>query len=937
MAINTKKFLPVSSSSSAIVRRVKSKDIAKNIKSNTNEDINYVNVRLIDIDNILKKNLLLQEKSFKNQKKQDEVTESEKKEEKLEEKKEKKSKFKFPVNIPSMGILDRINRFITFTLLGWVVNKLFKYLPQLLEFSKNIGPVIDFVEKFAGNIFNGIVNFIDFGYKAYDTVRNFTKTIGGEPFQKAFDDFSKNLNTFVNLAIIAGLAAIGGTDFGLGRKSKTDSVSNLKGRPKVTTSGGAPVGGPNIKNPLRKRPTVTTSGGKLAQKAAFKSLKPLMGRIPLIGGLIEFGLSWALGDPIGKAAFRGIGAFLIGAIGTAIGGPIGAALGSWVGGEAGGALYDVIFENKKKVKGPKQPEIKAKAKGGKITTRKGKVVGGAIKRSLRKTLPSPKVKAIIPGSSVGGEKELKKIFPEPQGSQIGKTVNPFGFLKSTTESMGQVPFLGPLFSLFGKVLLGQIPTKDDYSNIGIGINAWINNAIGRGFLIGNVMKGFNRGGLIDFETEMRQNISGWVEKSVEELVKNKVTEAINELRKNLGMEPLSTGTEGNLEGAPAGEGTSQISGGLSGIDKGVVLAQMLMHDLGISAEAAAGIAGNLYFESSGLTPGEREGAPYGVSESPWPLGTKRKGYGWAQWTGGRMDNFVKFYGGQNGKIATDQDNYNFLLHEIKTVEPISGIPQNDPIAAANWFRKNWERAGIPHDAQRQRDTMAIFEKLKKEGKGSRVGTGWTKAMLPQDVAIGNQRGSLNSIKELGNVMGLNITSTYRSGDRGYHGSGRAIDFQTPGKSGNRGTPQQMEFAKEVIKRYGSSITELIYTPLGFGIKNGKKVPLTTWGPISPPWADLPDGHPLKNSTNAIHYDHVHVAFEDGGIIPNNNKINPIKKTPSIKPLKTQTSYEESSETIMIIQPIIVEKITPVNKNKKSINFSGGGVNSNNKISQLSIR
>jgi hypothetical protein len=93
-----------------------------------------------------------------------------------------------------------------------------------------------------------------------------------------------------------------------------------------------------------------------------------------------------------------------------------------------------------------------------------------------------------------------------------------------------------------------------------------------------------------------------------------------------------------------------------------------------------------------------------------------------------MDNFVKFYGGQSGKIATDQDNYNFLLHEIRNVEPITGIPQDDPIAAANWFRKNWERAGIPHDAQRQRDTMAIYDKLKKEGKVSRVGTGWTKAI-----------------------------------------------------------------------------------------------------------------------------------------------------------------------------------------------------------------
>ena len=43
---------------------------------------------------------------------------------------------------------------------------------------------------------------------------------------------------------------------------------------------------------------------------------------------------------------------------------------------------------------------------------------------------------------------------------------------------------------------------------------------------------------------------------------------------------------------------------------------------------------------------------------------------------------------------------------------------------------------------------------------------------------------------------------------------------------------------------------MIYTPLGFGISKGKQVPLSQWG----------------ESTNKQHYNHVHVAFEKGGLV-----------------------------------------------------------------------
>jgi hypothetical protein len=105
-------------------------------------------------------------------------------------------------------------------------------------------------------------------------------------------------------------------------------------------------------------------------------------------------------------------------------------------------------------------------------------------------------------------------------------------------------------------------------------------------------------------------------------------------------------------------------------------------------------------------------------------------------------------------------------------------------------------------------------------------------------AMGGAKGSLGAASALASSMGLTTTSGYRPGDPGYHGANRARDFS----NGTGPTPQMLAFAQKMAATYGNTITELIYTPLGFGIKNGKKVP---------PYA------------RAAHYNHVHVAFGQG--------------------------------------------------------------------------
>jgi len=105
-------------------------------------------------------------------------------------------------------------------------------------------------------------------------------------------------------------------------------------------------------------------------------------------------------------------------------------------------------------------------------------------------------------------------------------------------------------------------------------------------------------------------------------------------------------------------------------------------------------------------------------------------------------------------------------------------------------------------------------------------------------AMGSGKGSLGAAEAMARGMGLETTSGYRRGDPGYHGANRARDFS----NGTGPTPQMMSYAQKMVGAYGTSLTELIYTPLGYSIKNGKKVA---------PYAQ------------AAHYNHVHVAFGRG--------------------------------------------------------------------------
>jgi hypothetical protein len=592
--MDNQKLLPSAKSSSAIVRRASGGNFIEKLKSvetnkndnqekssdsyNLVEEVKVIKDRVEEIKSILNNTISIQQDQREIIRKQEEQDRRQKKENELEKREKKPKKDNKLPGVPKMGILDRINRFITFTLLGFFAVRLIKHLPKILEFIKKISPVISFIETLAGAFFEGVVNFIDAGYKAYDTVREFTKKIGGEGFQKEFDDFSSKLNLFANLAIIAGMAAIG-NDFGKGKKGNKPSVdrrgfsrdgrrvsksaqtryARRYGRDKFIQK----FGKKNLKNLPKSiqrnavqklaRNSAVKLFGKGGTKVVLKFVKPFLKRIPLIGGLIDFGLSVALGESPGKAAFKAIGATVLGVIGTGFGGPIGAIIGGFAGDWAGGKLYDIFFNNKKNV--DDKTKVTKKRTRGKIPPRrKGSTIGRSIKRKIRRNITPPKPKQPKIGASVGGENKFKKLFPEPPKNKKSDTMSPFGVIKFTSDKLSEVPFIGPLFNIFGKTILGDMPGKDDYRIVGKAFNTWINSGLERGNLIGNIARAFAEGGAIQVEREMKQDISKWVEKSLDELIKNKVTEAINQFRKNLGLKPLQSGESGESGGGQTPSG-----------------------------------------------------------------------------------------------------------------------------------------------------------------------------------------------------------------------------------------------------------------------------------------------------------------------------------------------------------------------------------------------
>lgn len=103
----------------------------------------------------------------------------------------------------------------------------------------------------------------------------------------------------------------------------------------------------------------------------------------------------------------------------------------------------------------------------------------------------------------------------------------------------------------------------------------------------------------------------------------------------------------------------------------------------------------------------------------------------------------------------------------------------------------------------------------------------------------------------GAIPAARQNSTYRPGDPGYHGRGKAVDFGYGSGPGGAGSAGLASINRFLYDNYGSKLAELIYDGIGDDrpdIKNGRP-------------------HTYNAATRAQHANHVHAAnYRDGGLI-----------------------------------------------------------------------
>jgi hypothetical protein len=285
-----------------------------------------------------------------------------------------------------------------------------------------------------------------------------------------------------------------------------------------------------------------------------------------------------------------------------------------------------------------------------------------------------------------------------------------------------------------------------------------------------------------------------IEKSLEESISSKVTAAINDLKKQLGLKPdEKDGKEkGDTQFKDGEGGEVSLEGSVNPIELGARVAKRLMKDFGLSDFQAAGVSGNFLNEGMSQGTGDmREGMVRGV---PTYNGPSNMGYGWAQWTntegGGPTDRLNKamIYLGMKDKPRawTNEDNYKVLKWELQTTHKFA-IDQMKNAKSIDEATMIW---------------LTKFEGINDKTGPKRIAS--AKQVLPKIAQVKS-----TNLTEEGSVSGAGGNV---GGDgkfiQGNSGNSRGIHFHIGPGSQEKGTILQPRYfadarstAKQVVKHF----------------------------------------------------------------------------------------------------------------------------------------
>ena len=813
--------------------------------------IEGIKINVIKIEDIFKGSLALDKKQLDDKKKATSKKRKEDIETKLETKPNVESggKVKLPA-APRMGILDFIKNFIGNVLLGYFAVRLIKHLPKIMPVVKFLGNAADFIIDIGGKLLNGLVSFIDAGYKAYDATRGFIKNLGGENFAKGFDKFIGAIDTALFLTtVLAGSMAMEAMSRGGGGGP---GGPDPRRQPTRTTSGGRTLDTPNIRNPLRQKPTVTTGGAtprpmsggpkitgaaradggqfKLPSGGSIRSggIASLVMLIPDIinsGMLVSQGrpkdgirtfLSAIAGVGAGMSAMAGVtaGAAALGITGVGIPAAIALAIAGFAASSAASFLaYEGTDALLKKMglidNDPKTGKPYAYKSGG-ITR------GGRSKGRVKRTLSKGKYKRVL-APQKPSKTELKT-------EAFTKNKN----LKESTEELDKTKYFGPILAISSKIMNKEEPTDRDYQNVGLGINLLIAKGIQDGQLKGGIVAKFAGGGLVDPDVlsaaETGGDISNWVAKTFRGAIETGAQRTMRLMKEMREEKKVSPGQEPGVDMGGGGSATDAIGG-----------ARLFMA-AGFPMLAAAILAGNIQAESAWK--GQR---------TPWVLndgaGTNK---GLISWNRSRIVNGEKFLG-KPLETASNAEQVRWIKEELRQYGLLDEFM--DPTRTEAQLKSDsYKYIGWGIEGDRWKQSARILAALEKGEQGTFIpgsaspsissGTGGTYGTSAQGTKIAGDLGkymyqSLKSGPDFSQVSEHpNFGGSFRRSYRSWHNVDRAVDI------GGFWPKDQVKILAKVEE---------------FNRKNNVKPVELLYGKPGTPEA-------------GSHGDHVHVAYAKGGRI-----------------------------------------------------------------------
>ena len=659
MAISAQKLLPATKSTlikapiGKITKENLSLDFSKKLKPieaptediKTSKKFTVIESVIVNIRNLLKKRAETK-KDAKFEKSQTEDKEQKlKKEGILEEKKSKPKSDTGGIEAPNLSIFDRIKRIVGLLFFGWMINKFFKYIPQILgiveKFIQTVEGIRKFLKPITDTIFSGLKFVITEGGKAL------AKLVGVK-----LDDKEKNVFVIIN-ELDKKLRFL---DFIMGSMILYDIFDVL-----TDSLGGTetpqPRSKPKIQNPtaasknayddvIKKTKADLKTYGK--RKLSWKDVQRIYNKKGW-DGLTKAGLSINEKSLVSKIVEKAE--------------------------EASSLARRSALTYDSRVKARYEQKFGKRAARRRFTPEKvlkkqraiPKLVRGA-KAGLYKAAPS------------GLRKGAFKLFGSGAKS-----------LKMASGFMKKIPFIGSIIGLGVDLALGEPFDRALVGALGAGLGAWIGVPLGSavfGFL-GSIVPGLGTVIGLALGAALGGFIGGWIgdflAKKLYEIIKPKFAEIFKKAFPDFDLSIMGKEDKGS-KGAAGQSGVSDSSPAMSGntLSKAKMMYEYI-RSKGYSDNQAKGLVANIQRESTfrpGVTVTDTNGLTSG---------------GLFQFNGVRFNAMVK-------NVPNWKNNWKGQIDYamIEDVGPqYKGKQFSNSAAAAWWWVDNWERPGDKSGAQQK--------------------------------------------------------------------------------------------------------------------------------------------------------------------------------------------------------------------------------------------